>query len=118
MNTTTDRHRFDDFELSFGACRCDEGFCPLCTAIRNDDTSTLNAASTTTANNAPTTKEVGEDLVESGSSPPPGPAPTGPRKRRPKSRCTCSLYGTCTTCQEIAERRLAAELRNRFASDE
>ena len=34
------------------------------------------------------------------------------RNRPPKRRCTCALYGTCTTCPEIAERRRAAERRN------
>ncbi len=64
------------------------------------------------------TKEAGEDLVEPGSSPPPGPAPTGPKKRRPKRRCTCALHGVCDVCREIVERRLAAELRRRAGDND
>ena len=32
--------------------------------------------------------------------------------RPPKRRCTCESYSTCTTCQDIAELRRAAERRN------
>ena len=42
------------------------------------------------------------------------PKPTAKRRRKRGRRyCTCSSWGTCYECQEIAERRRAAELRRR-----
>ena len=39
------------------------------------------------------------------------------RVRQPRPRCTCDTYGVCHECREIAERRVRAARRRRWAKE-
>lgn len=41
------------------------------------------------------------------------PESTKKGRRKPRPRCTCAMFGICDDCREIADRRIAFELKRR-----